>query len=196
MKADLFFSLSFIDFRDQKVINSDGKYLSSDRSDSFQTLGFGLSKRLNDTAFLGGLRPVLGADLALSNLISNQNHLDTDPKHLRYIGGFYDYWETRISPNAQFTFLARRATVRLNYEFDMRQYTGRLAQHSDGTYTGKKLSQFSHGLGLEFAWPLADALDLKVQGNWSSSSSNNRYEQVYRYNYNSAMYFAGLEWRI
>ncbi|HBB68248.1 MAG: hypothetical protein A2X28_02915 [Elusimicrobia bacterium GWA2_56_46] len=195
MKADLFAALSLIDYPDQKVINSAGSYLSSKRSDSYQALNLGLSKRFNDLDALGGIRPVLGVTAGLANLISNQNHLDTDPKHLKFIRSYYDYWETRLAPNAQFTFLSSGLITRLGYEFAARRYVERLAQESDGVYASGRLAQYSSSVSFEAVYPLARPLDLKLQGSWAVSRSNTRYEQVYRYNYESAMYFAGLEWR-
>jgi len=195
VKADLFASLSMIGYQDQKVINSDGKYLSSKRSDSYQALNLGVSKRYNDIDVLGRIRPVLGVSLGLANLMSNQNHLDTDPKHLKYVWAFYDYSEARLAPSAQFTFIAPGLVLRTTYEFAVRGYSDRLAQKSDGAYTSKKLAQYSNNVNVEASYPIVASLDAKLQGNWSASRSNNRYEQVYRYNYNSSMYFAGLEWR-
>ena len=195
MKANLFAAVSLVGYNDQKVINSAGNYLSAKRSDSYQALNLGLSKRYNDIDALGRIRPVFGMTVGLANLFSNQNHLDTDPKHLRFISAYYDYFETRLAPNAQFTFISSGLILRLGYEFAVRNYTDRLAQESDGVYTERKLAQYSNSVSLEAAYPLTHSLDLKLQANWAASRSNNRYEQVYRYNYESSMYFTGLEWR-
>ena len=195
LRADVFAALSVIGYPDQKVINSDGRYLPSRRSDAYQALNLGLNKRYNDVAAFGGVRPVLGMSLGFANLISNQNHLDTDPAHLKYIHSFYDYSELRAGPNAYFTFIGSGMTASLAYEFAVRSYGDRLAQKTDGSYTSKKLKQYSGGFTAEAAYPLSDHLDVKLRGNWALSRSNNRYEQVYRYNYSSSMYFTGLEWR-
>ena len=195
MKANLFAAVSLVGYKDQKVINSAGDYLSAKRSDSYQALNLGLSKRYNDIDALGRIRPVFGMTVGLANLFSNQNHLDTDPKHLKFIGSYYDYLETRLAPNAQFSFISSGLILRFGYEFSARKYTDRLAQEADGIYTDNKLTQYSNSFSLEAAYPLTSALDLKLQGNWAASRSNNRYEQVYRYNYESSMYFTGVEWR-
>lgn len=194
-KADFLFSLSMIDYQDQKVINSEGRYLSSKRSDYYQSANLGLSKRYNDLQWLGGIRPVFSAGLGLANLISNQNHMDTDPAHLKYIKGYYDYTEVRLAPGAQFISIATGLITRLSYEFAVRSYSERLAQKGDGSYTSKNLAQYSSSFTAELAYPVARSLDAKVQGTWAASRSNNRYEQVYRYNYDSSSYFAGMEWR-
>ena len=195
MKADVFFALSMIDYKDQKIVNSAGSYLSSKRSDSYQALNLGLSKRYNDLGLFGGVRPIIGMGLGFANLISNQNHLDTDPKHLKFIKSYYDYSEARLSPSAQFNFIASGLITRFGYEFAVRKYAERLAQEDDGTYTSGKLAQYSNSFTVDASYPLTRSLDVKLQGNWSVSRSNNRYEQVYRYSYESSMYFAGMEWR-
>ena len=195
LKADVFVALSMIGYQDQKVINSEGRYLSSKRSDSYQALNLALSKRYNDIDILGGVRPVMGLSFGVSNLFSNQNHLDTDPAHLKYIRGYYDYWEARMGPSAQFTCVGTGFVTRLSYEFAMRSYGNRLSQKGDGSYTSSRLGQYSGSFTAEAVYPVYRSIDVKLQGNWATSRSNNRYEQVYRYNYESAMYFAGLEWR-
>ncbi len=195
MKLDLLASLAMISFPDQKVINSEGAYLPSRRSDYYQSLNVGLYKRYNDIEALGRVRPVLGVNLGVAGQISNQNHLDTDPAHLKFIRSFYDYSEVRLAPNAQFTFIAPQLVTRFTYEFAVRRYSGRLAQKDDGAYTSSKLSQYSGSFTADASYPLAGSLDARVQGTWATSRSNNRYEQVYRYNYYSSAYFAGVEWR-
>ena len=195
VRADLFAAVSLASYRDQKVINSNGVYLPSMRSDSYQALNVSLSKRYNDLAWFGGIRPVLGAGLGFANLFSNQNHLDTDPARLKFIRSYYDYREARLAPTAQFTFIDTGLLARLSYEFSLRAYPERPAQKTDGAYTSKKLKQYSSTLTLEASYPVLKGLDANLRGSWDTSRSNNRYEQVYRYNYESSMYFAGLEWR-
>jgi hypothetical protein len=111
------------------------------------------------------------------------------------VPSYYDYSEARVAPSALLTFLGSGIALRTTYEFAVRAYSGRLAQNSDGTYTSARLAQYSSTLSAEASYPLASSLDAKLQASWSSSSSNNRYEQVYRYNYSSSNYFGGLEWR-
>jgi len=195
VRLDIFAALSIIGYQDQKIINSDGNYLSSKRSDSYQAFNIGLTRRYNDLALLGGVRPVMSVRLGLANNFSNQSHLDTDPAHLKFSRYYYDYWEERLSPGAQFTFIESGLVTRLGYEFAIRRYAGRLAQKPDGAYGRDKLAQYSGSLTTEAVYPLFHNLDVKLQGTWATSRSNNHYEQVYRYNYYSSMYFAGLEWR-
>lgn len=190
------YSLSLVQFTDSKVVNSQGQYLNSGRTDAFHTLTLGYSKRLNDWQPLGRVRPIWGAALAFSNLNSNQNNFDTDPNRLKYVGGYYNYWETHVSPSVGGTFLALGLNVRLGYDFAYRGYTGRLTQNEDGSYNNGKLNQYTHSVSLDAAYPLWRGLDFKVRGMYSSSNSNTRYEQTYVYSYNSYNYFAGIQWRL
>lgn len=194
--AYLFYSLSMINFVDQKVVNSRGEYLNAKRSDIYQSLSLGGSKRLLDMQALGRVRPVLGMGVSFSDLISNQNHLDTDPARMKFVGAYYDYWEFHLSPNASVTFLKPMLTLRSGYDFAARFYTGRVSQNSDGAYTGTKLTQKTHGVFLEAAYPIWGGLDLKARGQWSRSLANTGYEQTYNYNYYDYNYFAGIEWKL
>lgn len=195
IRADFFASLSMISYLDQKVINSEGRYLPGKRSDYYQSVNAGLSKRYGDIDVLGRVRPVLGLGVGAAGMFSNQNHLDTDPARLKYIRGYYDYAEYRVTPSAQLTFIGTGLVTRMSYEFAARNYSARLAQRGDGSYTAKKLTQRSGSFTAELVYPLFETVDIKAQGSWASSGSNNDYEQVYRYSYDSSMYFVGTEWR-
>lgn len=195
VSASLLYSISFITFTDQKVVQAQGQFLGTNRSDTFQTLNLGVSKRFNDWQVLGRVRPVAGLGFSVSDLISNQNSFDADPARLKFIGAYYDYWETRLSPNLTATFLRTMTVVRASMDFAVRSYTGRLAQNSNGSYKGDKLRQYSEGATLELSQPLWRELDLKARMAWSNTSANTAYEQAYQYNYHDYNYFAGLGWR-
>lgn len=194
--AHFLYALAFSDYTDQKVVNSQGEYLGTRRSDVYQNLSLGFSKRLLDVQSPFRMRPIPGVGLAFSSLISNQNNFDTDPNRLKYVGGYYNYWEAHVSPNMGLVFLRHLIKVQAGYDFGYRSYSGRLAQLSDGAYTDSKLHQFNHSVSLEASYPLIRNLDLKAKGIWSSTNSNTQFEQTYKYNYSSYNYFAGLEWRL
>jgi hypothetical protein len=125
ISAWIFYSISFITFTDQKIVQSQGQFLSTNRADTYQSLNFGASKRFNDWQTLGRVRPVAGISFTVADLISNQNTFDADPSRLKFIGAFYDYWEARLTPNLTTTFLTTKTAVRLGADFAMRSYTAR-----------------------------------------------------------------------
>lgn len=189
------YSLSFISFTDQRVVESQGQFLSTNRSDAYQSLSFGASQRLEDIDWGTSFRPTAGIDFSISDLLSNQNDFDADPSRLKFVGAYYDYWEARLGPNISALFLKSKATVRLGLDFAARQYTGRLAQNADGSYTNNKLQQFSEGVSFDAAYPLPRGFELKTRATWSNTSANTSYEQTYQYNYHDFNYFAGVGWR-
>ncbi len=195
VSAWMFYSISFISFTDQKVVQSQGQFLSTNRSDTYQSLNLGVSKRYNDWQVLGRVRPVAAVSLTLADNISNQNSFDADPSRLKFIGSYYDYWEARVSPSLTATFLATKTAVRLGLDFASRSYTGRLAQNSDGSYKTAKLQQFTEGVSLDASYPVWRALELKLRAAWSNTSANTAYEQTYQYNYHDDNYFAGVGWK-
>lgn len=189
------YSISFVGFTDQRVVQSQGQFLSTRRSDVYQSLNLGGSKRFDDLPLLGGVRPVAAVNVTLADLLSNQNHFDTDPSRLRFIGAYYDFWEARLAPSASLLFLATRTSVRFGLEGATRRFTGRLAQNSDGSYKGDKLAQWSESAWLEAAHPVWRGLEAKVRMAWSNTASNTAFERTYQYNYHDATYFAGFGWR-
>ncbi len=194
-KAEALASLAVTGYPEQKVINSAGTYLPSTRSDYYELLTLSISKRYSDAEILGGIRPVAGFGLTFDDQVSNQNHLDTEPAHLKFIRSFYDYYETTLSPTLMLTSVSSGFVLSANYNFTARWYPDRLTQTTAGSYTGDKLRQYTCDFGLEASYPITASLDARLRTDWSLSRSNNRYEQVYRYNYDSSTYFAGIEWR-
>ncbi len=195
VSAWLFYSISFIDFTDQKVVQSQGQFLGTKRSDAYQSLNLGASKRFNDWGALGSVRPVAALSVTLADQISNQNSFDADPARLKFIGAYYDYWEVRLSPSLTTTFLAAKTALRLGLDLAGRSYTGRLAQNSDGTYKNSKLQQFTESVRLDASQPIWHGLDLKLSAAWSNTSANTAYEKAYQYNYHDYNYFAGVGWK-
>ena len=196
ISAWIFYSISFVSFTDQKVVQAQGQFLSTNRSDTNQSLNVGASKRFNDWQILGRIRPVAALGFTITDQISNQNDFDADPKRLKFIGAFYDYWEARVSPSLTTTFLATKTIVRLGADFASRSYTGRLAQNTDGSYKGEKLQQLSESVALDASYPVwRDDLLLKARVAWSNTSANTAFEQTYQYNYHDYNYFAGVGWK-
>ncbi len=189
------YSVSFISFTDQKVVQAQGQFLGTNRSDAYQSLSFGASKRFNDWQVAGRIRPVAGFELTAADLLSNQNDFDADPSRLKYISAYYDYWETHATPSLTMTFLTPKADLTLAGDFGFRQYTGRLTQNADGSYNGDKLRQFSEEVSVSASYPVWKGLSLKARATWSNTSANTAYEQTYQYNYHDYNYFAGVGWQ-
>ncbi len=195
VSAWILYSLSFISFTDQKVVQSQGQFLGTNRTDDYQSLNLGVSKRYDDWQVLGRVRPVAALNFTLADLMSNQNDFNADPARLKFVGAFYDYWEARLGPELAMNFLASKAVARFGGELAMRDYTGRLAQNADGSYEGAKLRQFTESVFVEASYPVWRSVDLKFRAAWENTSSNTSYEQTYQYNYHDYNYFAGAGWK-
>jgi hypothetical protein len=192
------YSLSLVDYPEQNLVDQNGAYLNINRFDFFQYLNIGGSKRLTDwdAGSWGRIRPVCGVSLTFSDLSSNQNNFDTDPAHLQFIDGYFDYWEMHFSPNIALTFLKPMVTARLGYDIGYRAYTGRLTQDGNGNYTGSLLNQYVEGVTMDLAWPIVNNLEVRAKGMFSFARANTQFQQTYAYNYESYNYFVGLGWKI
>lgn len=199
------YSVSMVEYPQQKIVDSNDDYLAGDRSDAYQYLSVSGNKRLTDwdlgrvsswTSDWGRVRPFVGLGVSVSDLFSNQNNFDEDPAHLQYEPGYFNYWETHVAPNVSMTFLKTMATLRVAYDFGYRGYTSRLSQNADGTYTGTIMHQYLQTANLDVSWPLYRGLELKVKGIWSLSRANTQFEETYVYNYDSYNYFVGLGWKL
>jgi hypothetical protein len=195
VSAWIFYSISFVTFTDQKVVQSQGQFLGTNRADTYQSLNVGASKRYDDWQVLGRVRPVAALNVTVADQISNQNDFNADPSLLKYTASYYDYWETRVGPSLTTTFLSTKTTARVSAELATRYYTGRLAQNADGSYTGNKLHQYTESVSFDASQPVWRSLDVKVRAAWSNTSANTTDEQTYVYNYHDFNYFAGFGWQ-
>ena len=195
VSAWLFYSISLVTFTDQKVVQSQGQFLSTNREDTYQSLNLGASKRFNDWQAFGRVRPVAALNFTIADQFSNQNDFDADPSRLKYVASYYDFWEARLAPSLTTTFLATKTVARLSAEVALRRYTGRLAQNADGGYKNATLDQYTAAVFLDASQPIWRDLDMKLRASWSSTSANTAFEQTYQYNYHDFNYFAGFGWK-
>ncbi len=190
------YSMALASFPEQQLVNADDVYMSSTRSDVYQSLNLGGSKRFADLQSLGRVRPTGSLGVTISNLFSNQNNFDTDPNHLKFEAGYFNYWEYHLTPSVSALFLGNLMAARISYDLAYRAYSGRLAQNPDGSYTGSPLRQLTHSVAGDVDYPLWKGLAVHARVLWSSSSANTHYDATYTYTYSSFNYFGGLEWRL
>jgi len=194
---ELSYAFSLRNFVDQKIINSEAKYISKNRQDQVHSLN--TSAIYHTRAIkLGNQRVLntLGLSYGLLLQNSNQNHFDTDPSKLQYIPNFYDYIEHSAGPVWNIEFRPWWLSFSLSYNYELRHYTNRLTQDALGNYQTSKLIQRTHSVNFETAYaiPYLRGLSARAVFQWRNADSNTLYQQVYRYDYVTMTYFGGLSY--
>ncbi len=200
-KQDVFVRLGYdfllTGYRDQKVELSTGEFSGEKRKDKSNriecTFGYDLpAKRLGSMSGGQTMNSYLELVLAFKTKRSNQNYLD--PEAIDYIEGYYDYNRFDVKPSITYKFSPLGLAVALGYRFTARLHPNRFAQDIEGFFTDKKLRSWTHEVGLKVSYDIRYGISAAAAGGYSSVKSNNSYEVLYTYNYESAHYLAGLSY--
>ena len=181
--ADLSYSFMTQDFPDQNIINSDGSYSLNKRRDR---------KSLFNLVFSRAYGKETSAGISFSGAVvrSNQDHYSTDqPMEFKFTKKYYDYDSLSVGPVFSF---GSRLKMSLAYKYGIKNYKGRLAQDSSGNYTSDKVKNKSNFVSLGISYGLSKSLKLKSSANYYKQSSNQDYEAVYEYSYNTWNFEAGI----
>lgn len=183
------YSFTYKNFVDQKVMTALDQYSSEKRKDQIHFLDLlishfhGQRKGLKFIGFVG---------MEMVSYSSNQNH--SDASKFKFIPKYYNYLELAIKPGINIFFGKKGQGIDFSYEYAFRSYPERLARDSAGDYLTEKINTKTSTIGLGTTYPLHKKVNLRFQINYLVSSSNMKYEKVYRYNYNTLNYFLGASW--
>jgi len=168
------------DFPEQNIILKDASFSLDKRKDRTTYINTVFSKSLSSIFSLG---------ISASGIInrSNQNHYDA--AEYKFVERFYDYNSYSCGPVFS---VGKKLRFDINYQYGIKNYKGRLAQDKDGNYTDDKVKNTSNYASLTITYPVRKNLKLKISGNYYSQSSNQDYEAVYEYNYNTSSFEAGV----
>jgi len=170
-------------FVDQYVITETGEYSNEKRNDfmGFLNINFCFPLKTFSEILLS---------LQYSFNTSNQNHYDVE--RTKYIDNYYDYNEISFSPHGRFLFGSIPMNLDVVYNVSLRQYVSRLVQDEDGNYGDDKIKILRQYISLVVSFPIIDNLNGFIQQNYILSTSNMKYEQVYRYNYSAYNILVGV----
>ena len=178
-------------FPEQHLIDPSGNLTAPLREDVITTLGASLKMpaELNsDLRLLGSL------DTAVSYESSNQNSYDAT--QLKYIPYYYNYGEVRVGPNVKLLIgPPRQATVlSLGGTYWYRRYPYRQTQNSSGLYQGGSTHMNNFMVNSSLTYPMAPRFSLVLNVQYGRGTSNQTFEQFYKYNYTTTSYLIGFNY--
>lgn len=176
-------------FVDQYVITENAEYSKTKRQDNLSFLNVNLNYPIKP---LG--KTTIFSSLAIQYTVNNSNQNHYDVEHTKFVKDYYDYNETSFSPQIKFAFNTIPLNLQVNYTISYRQYIDRLVQDEQGNYKDDKTFVLSQYLSLVLSFPIVENLNGVIQQNYFVSSSNMKYEQVYRYNYNAYNLLVGISY--
>jgi hypothetical protein len=183
--ADLAASYTLRTYPDQHIVDGSGALVSETRDDSIQTLSaeatLPLSKRLYSS---------LG--YAWSHLYSDQNNYDAGP--LVFTPNYYASITHSLA--SRWTLLMGDTqdpwTLNLNGSIARQSYSDRRVQDATGIYGADTTRVDSAYIGLGASYPIAKGFRLAASAYWGWQDSNNTYNAVYQYHYNTQTYLMGF----
>ncbi|MBA3065729.1 hypothetical protein KJ633_05635 [bacterium] len=174
------------DFPDQNVIDSLGDYTLTKRADRTSALDMVYSRILGS----------FSAGLSLSGSVnrSNQDHYDAD--EYKFVDKYYDYNSYSVGPVVSF---GNNFQISCAYKYGIKNYEGRLVQQNTplvpsthGDYTNQKVKNKTHFVSLGSSYKLSKHLKAKLSANYFAQDSNQDYEAVYQYSYDTYNFDAGV----
>ncbi|MBI5239356.1 MAG: hypothetical protein HY926_02705 [Elusimicrobia bacterium] len=181
-------------FPRQRVVDSVGGLTGDSRQDVYTAarLAARMPAELNrDLRVLGAL------ELGFAYNASDQNSYDA--AGVRYTPYYYNYGEWRLEPSLKF--LAgpqgpgtRPMVLELTGSWWRRRYPYRTAQDAAGAYGNGGLHTAGWSVGANLSYPMLRRWSLVLDARLARTSSNQDFEQFYRYNYSSANYLFGVSY--
>ena len=127
---------------------------------------------------------------------SNQNHYDANLT--TFVGNYYSYDQQSLGSQLVFGFghgPSGPMTIDAAVSYSRRNYRSRVIQADDGSYLTDKLNQTDMMTVLGYSYPISKNFRARFSTSLGRTRSNNSYEAVYRYNYNSSNYQFGFTYQ-
>lgn len=180
-KSILDVNLNFLlkDFPHQNIINSDGSYSLRKRSDRNSVADVVYSRLFEN----------FSAGFSLGAVINRSNQDHYDAAEYEYVDNFYNYNSYSAGPVFSF---GNRLKFNIAYRYGVKNYGGRPAQLSDGSYTDNKVENKTQFISFGTSYKMENNLKIKISGNYFKQVSNQKYEAVYQYEYNTQNVEGGI----
>jgi len=178
-------------FYRQPLVDLNGELTSVKRHDltTYVRAGIKMPKELNTD-----LRILLSLDTFVGYNNSNQHSYDA--QRTKFIKFFYNYGEVKAVPSFKLYVGPIRKPVILNISgtWYFRRYPYRVTQDSNGVYQQDQLKTHNWMFTTSLTYPMAPKFSLLFNFQYGKSSSNQRFEQFYSYNYTVANYLMGFRY--
>lgn len=182
-------SFLYSKFPNQHIVDAQGDLTSPLRSDIIGSVAVSLKM----PAELNSDLRALGAfELAGTYDKSNQNSYDATAG--QYIPSYYNYAEVRVGPNVKVLVgPAREATVvGLGVNYWYRRYPDRPLQDANGAYIGGSIHMNNWMVNGSLTYPMAPHFAVVFNAQYGRGTSNEHFEQFYKYNYTTTNYLFGF----
>ncbi|MBI5209456.1 MAG: hypothetical protein HY927_05715 [Elusimicrobia bacterium] len=182
-------------YNDQRLVNRLGQFNTNKpfgRQDFQQNIGLAVGYPTTMKMWGRDLRVSYTMGVTAGHNGSNQNSFDA--ARTQFIHDAYSYYSFGVGPNWSVAWgdKKRPSSVNLSFQFNHQQYTGRLAQNSEGVYTGSNQWQDRYIASLGQSYPIATGFNLVARANFLWAASNQAMEKTYLYTYRTANYMMGF----
>jgi hypothetical protein len=175
-------------FVDQKLVVESGEYINDLRKDenTYVSLLSEYSRTLSNS-----MEMTINNMLSVSQLMSNQNHYYIEGTLVKFLHNYYSYTDFVIVP-VSVDFRFPRVSLSVEYDLKYRKYMSRPVQDEKGNFGTEKIYTVGHIVRTSINFLLYKRIKLFTNVNFCSNVSNMKDERVYKYNYTTFNYLAGL----
>lgn len=185
MRGAIGYTFLFKDYTDKLTINSNGIRQGDKREDVYQEVTASLFHRIAECFAIG---VTSSFDWNLSNLDLYDTRNTASLADDRFFEDYYDYWSVDVTPSVHFYHRMdeegkRVARLTFAYTFEGLFYPDRTALDPAGNLTSEDQRDYGHVATARLAVPLTKQVSWITAAHYKSQDSNQKFENVYRYNY-------------
>lgn len=178
------------DFKDQPLVLLTGNLSSDQRKDKTHIATLGITAPVLQKE---RIKIIVSYNDIFATHNSDQNHYDA--KKTQFIENYYDYKSNYYNPAVTFLLGAKLYSVTVSYGLEYKKYKDRPVQDKDGTYNlDRNIWSETQNAVLSFIYPISKGFKLRVSTTYLWEHSNMKYEDLYKYKYNSANYLMGFSY--
>lgn len=186
-KYDFTCYYTFRNFTQQKVVLASGDLSAGLRRDKNQ---IGMVNLTLPFIFTENFKLLQDFKAGASVLSSNQSNYDAGKT--RFNDNYYAYKEFNAGTNSSFLLGSKPWALSGGFAYARRNYDSRPTQNSVGDYGAEKIHSNEYYLNLGATYPVNKNFRVQALGNFGWARSNMKYEQTYRYNYETFTYLMGV----
>ncbi|MBI3551756.1 MAG: hypothetical protein HY077_04500 [Elusimicrobia bacterium] len=178
-------------FPNQHLVDATGNLTTPLRDDVATTLSGSLKMPVE---FNADLRTLGALDLSGTYNSSNQNNFDAS--QTKFIPYFYNYGEVKVAPSFKLLVGSPRQPIVLGLSaaYWYRRYPYRPTQDPAGAYLSDHIHTNNWMTGANLNYPMAPHFSLVFDFNYGRGSSNQQFEQFFKYNYSTSNYWFGFNY--
>ena len=184
---------------DKRTVDANGIFKDDNRQDTYLEAGGTLIKQVTKEMSVSLVTQWKGNYSNLDFYDTRNSLALTDD---RFFENYYDYWAYVLAPGVSirgpkiFQNASAPSSVRVGYTYEKTHYPGRVAQNTAGTLSDEDQEDLNHKVAAQLSVPLDQHWTWLLAGSYEKQTSNQAFEQTFRYTYETWSVLSGVRFEL